>query len=116
MTPLSLEYCRRVREHLNLHNQQVVEGPATLGNMLVETEPHAKPRTTAPPLRGGLGPAIREIDSHGRAALRRMQRCWTGCATRRRSGASPTTLVIRSIFREAEASFRQLEPSGPRVR
>jgi hypothetical protein len=69
MTPLSLEYCRRVREHLNLHNQQVVEGPATLGNMLVETEPHAKPRTTAPPLRGGLGPAIREIDSHGRARI-----------------------------------------------
>jgi soluble lytic murein transglycosylase-like protein len=33
MTPLSLEYCRRVREHLNL----------------LETEPHAKPRTTAPP-------------------------------------------------------------------
>ena len=55
MTPLSLEYCRRVREHLNLHNQQVVEGPATLGNMLVETEPHAKPRTTAPPLRGRAG-------------------------------------------------------------
>lgn len=70
------------------------------------------------------GPAIRKIDSHGRAALRRMQRCWTGCATRRwtgcatrrPSGAFPTTLVIRSVFREAEASFRQLEPSGPCVR
>jgi soluble lytic murein transglycosylase-like protein len=36
MTPLSVEYCRRVREHLNLHNRQVVEGPATLGKMLPE--------------------------------------------------------------------------------
>jgi hypothetical protein len=38
MTPLSVEYCRRVREHLNLRNRQVVEGPATLGNMLPEIE------------------------------------------------------------------------------
>jgi len=52
MTPLSVEYCRRVREHLNLRNQRLVEGPATLGNMLLDTEPHAKPRTATPPLRG----------------------------------------------------------------
>jgi hypothetical protein len=50
-----------------------------------------------------------------RAALRRMQRCWTGCATKRRFEAFPTTLD-RSVFREAEASFRQLEPSGPGIR
>jgi hypothetical protein len=54
MTPLSVEYCRRVREHLNLRNRQVVEGPATLGNMLpeIETSTHAKPRITAQPLKG----------------------------------------------------------------
>jgi hypothetical protein len=54
MTPLSLEYCRRVREHLNLQNQQIVEGPATLSDMLPETETstHAKPRATDSPLRG----------------------------------------------------------------
>jgi Transglycosylase SLT domain len=51
MTPLSVEYCRRVREHFNLQN---VDGPATLGNMLpeIETSTHAKPRTTARPLKG----------------------------------------------------------------
>jgi hypothetical protein len=54
MTPLSVEYCRHVREHLNLQNRQVVEGPATLGNMLpeIETSTHAKPRTKARPLTG----------------------------------------------------------------
>lgn len=54
MTPLSVEYCRRVREHLNLQNRQVVEGPATLGKMLPEIEmsTHTKPQTTARPVTG----------------------------------------------------------------
>ena len=54
MTPLSVEYCRRVREYLNLQNRRVVEGPATLGNFLpeIQTSTYAKPRTTARLLKG----------------------------------------------------------------
>src|SRR3984893_7880127 len=48
MTPLSVEYCRRVREHLSRQNRQVAEGPATLGNMLpgIETSTRAQSGTT----------------------------------------------------------------------
>jgi soluble lytic murein transglycosylase-like protein len=54
MTPLSVEYCRRVREHLSRQNRQVAEDPATLGNMLpgIETSTRAKSRTTARALTG----------------------------------------------------------------
>jgi hypothetical protein len=36
MTPMSVKYSRRVREHLNFQNRRVVEGPATLDNFSPE--------------------------------------------------------------------------------